>query len=681
MEYFDEFLSFLKEDGIEKLYNHQKESIRLLDEGKSVILSTPTSSGKSLVAYYGIIRAWKKGMKSLYSVPLRALAEEKWNELRFFSRYGMKIMISTGDYDETSTYLKNYDVVISTSEKIDSILRNNPQVFEGLGFVVFDEIHNIMDETRGHTLEIVITKMRYMFENIQFLAMSATVNNISEISEWLNSLSVISNFRPVPLSKFIIAGEYVYDENGRKVDEIESLEKFIPQTLEDGGQTLIFVNSRKATEKFAEKISNEVNRYLSDEDRRVLSELDLGDEGSLNHKLYSLLRKGVGYHHAGMLSEQRRLVEKFFREGHLKLVVATTTLAAGMNLPARSVIIKDIFRYNGFSSDMIPNFEIQQMLGRAGRIKYDRLGNGYIYSSKTRIRDVFNYYINGELENIESKIDEGKLRMHVLGLISSNLCRDKESLKNFFNLTLASKQGKDLDSWIDEALDFLNRNEMIKGNERLRATPFGKRVSELYIDPVSGVILRKLIDEADIDNILLGISITPDMPQMYVGENDAEVFRNLLSANINADEGQIKVALVLRDWINEVPEDSIVERYNIWPADIRNRVEIADWLSHSLYEISKVFGKARTDLRILNYRISNGVREDIIPLTFVPNVGRVRARRLMINGYDLSKLANANPADIQKIAGFGEKISENIIRDARKILDKGVTFGLSTSSN
>ncbi len=676
MEYFEEFLSFLKQEGIEKLYNHQRESIKLLSEGKSVILATPTSSGKSLVAYYGILRAWRNGMKSLYSVPLRALAEEKWNELRFFSQYGIKIKISTGDYDETSSYLKNYDVVISTSEKIDSILRNNPQVFEGLGFVVFDEIHNIMDETRGHTLEIVVTKMRYMFENIQFLAMSATVNNITEISEWLNSSSVISDFRPVPLSRFIIAGDYVYDEDGRKIDEIESLERFISGTLEDGGQTLIFVNSRKSTEKYAEKISNEVSKYLSEEDRMVLSELDLGDQGSLNHKLYTLMRKGVGFHHAGMLSEQRRMVERLFREGHLKLVVATTTLAAGMNLPARSVIIKDIFRYNGFSSDMIPNFEIQQMLGRAGRVKYDKFGRGYIYSSRTRIRDVYNNYINGELENIESKIDERKLRMHVLGLISSNLCRDKNSLNSFFDLTLASKQGADLNSWIEEALDFLIGNEMIKDNEKLKTTPFGKRVSELYIDPVSGVILRRLIDENDVDNILLGISTTPDMPQMYVGENDAEVFRNLVSANINAEEGQIKVALVLRDWINEVPEDNIVEKYNIWPADIRSRVEIAEWLSHSLYEISKVFGKARTDLRVLNYRISNGVREDIIPLTFIPNVGRVRARRLMINGYDLSKLANANPVDIERIVGFGEKISENIIKDAKKILEKGVTFGL-----
>lgn len=676
MEYFDEFREFLREEGIEKLYNHQEESIKLINEGKSVLLSTPTSSGKSLVAYYGIIRAWKRGLRSLYSVPLRALAEEKWNELSFLKKFGIRIAISTGDYDDTSSYLKNYDVIISTSEKIDSILRNNPKVFDGLGFVVFDEIHNLMDESRGHTLEIVITKIRYIFENIQFLAMSATVNNISDISGWLDSVAIISDFRPVPLTRYIISGEYIYDEDGKKVDEIESLERFIPRTLKDGGQTLVFVNSRKAAEKYAEKVAAEVERFLTDEDRLVLSNIDAGDEISANHKLYLLIKRGVGFHHAGILSDQRRIVEKLFREGRIKLVVATTTLAAGMNLPARSVIIKDIFRYNGYSSDLIPNFEIQQMLGRAGRIKYDRYGNGYIYSSRAKLREVFNNYINGELENIESKIDRRKLRMHVLGLISSNLCNDKESLMNFFRLTLASRQGIDLESSIMESIDFLQDNEMIRDNGTFKATPFGKKVSELYIDPVSGLIMRNVIDETDIERILLAISSTPDMPEMYVGENDSEVLNTLLYSGINASEGQVKVALVLRDWINEVPEDAIVEKYSIWPADIRNRVEIADWLSHSLYEIAKVFGKARTDLKILNYRISNGVREDIIPLTFIPNIGRVRARRLMMNGYDIEKLSNANPGDIERIAGFGEKISENVIKSAKKLVEKGVTFGL-----
>ncbi|MCL5680897.1 MAG: DEAD/DEAH box helicase [Candidatus Thermoplasmatota archaeon] len=672
----DEFLQYLKEEGIGELYPHQKESVEIIDAGKSLLLATPTSSGKSLVAYFGMIRAWKRGLKSLYTVPLRALAEEKWNEIQFFKKFGMKIMISTGDYDRGSEYLRDYDVIISTSEKVDSLLRNNPNVFENLGFVVFDEIHNIMDESRGHTLEIVINKIRYAFEGIQFLAMSATVNNVTSVADWLESASVSSDFRPVPLHRFVIAGDTIYDEYGESAGEAGTLEEMVVGTLRNGGQTLVFVNSRKATEKFAERISSLVDQSLTQRERENLSDIPLSNESTGYDKIVPILKKGVGFHHAGMLSEQRRLVERLFKQGKLKLIVATTTLAAGMNLPARSVIVKDIHRYDGSYSVMIPNLEVQQMLGRAGRVKYDSFGNGYIYTTRTRLKDVFNEYLHGPLEDIVSKIDERKVRMHVLGLISSGICKNEDSLNKFFALTFASKQGIDLEPWVARSIEFLKENDMIRGVDVMKPTPFGRRVSELYIDPMTGVKLRDLVNIVDLDELLIGISATPDMPKLYVGEREESVFYQTGKSNIDAEEGQVKVAMILRDWIEELSEDSIVEKYNVWPADIRNRVEIGDWLSHSLYEIARVLGKGRTDLRILNYRIANGVMEDLVKLTFLPNIGRVRARRLRMNGYDLERIAQADPADIQRIAGFGEKISENVIKEAKKITERGITFGL-----
>jgi len=136
------------------------------------LLATPTSSGKSLVAYYGMIRHGR-GAEVAVCGSIEALAEEKFEDLRIFENFGLKVAISTGDYDRPSNYLKNYDIIISTSEKVDSLLRNNPTVFDNLGFVVFDEIHNILDESRGSTLEIVISKIRFLVEGAQFIAMSA----------------------------------------------------------------------------------------------------------------------------------------------------------------------------------------------------------------------------------------------------------------------------------------------------------------------------------------------------------------------------------------------------------------------------------------------------------------------------------------------------------------------------
>ncbi|MGC8618137.1 MAG: helix-hairpin-helix domain-containing protein [Thermoplasmata archaeon] len=325
---------------------------------------------------------------------------------------------------------------------------------------------------------------------------------------------------------------------------------------------------------------------------------------------------------------------------------------------------------------MIPNLEVQQMLGRAGRVKYDRLGNGYIYTSKNRLQDVFSTYINGELESITSMINESKIRMHVLGLISSGMSKDLESLNKFFSTTLAFHEGRQLDKWIAGSIDFLKENNMIKGTDSFRPTPFGRKVSELYIDPLTGVILRNTVPLQNIDDILLGICSTPDMPQLYVSDNESIPYVPNSNLPFHSEPEQMKVAMILADWIDELPEDAIIEKYHIWPADLRNRVEIADWLSRSLYEISRALNLGRTELRVLNYRISNGIQQDLIPLVFLPNVGRVRARRLMVNGFNLEKIANSTTKDLERIQGFGERISESIIKEAKKLVEKQVTHGL-----
>ncbi len=672
----EEIIKYLVKENIDRLYPLQLDGMKILSRGESLLLATPTSSGKSIVAYYGMLRAWKRGLRSLYVVPLRALAEEKFEDLRFFEEFGLKIGISTGDYDRPSNYLRNYDIVISTSEKVDSLLRNNPSVFDNLGFVVFDEIHNILDESRGSTLEIVISKIRYLVEGAQFIAMSATVKNVADIAMWLNSLEVTSDFRPVPLRKYVLTPDSVIDEDGLLVDDVDSFEDFVIGTLDNSGQTLIFVRSRKAAESTAEKMSRFVEGRPSNRERDEIGELKYDPDSPGYDKLVPVLKRGVGYHHAGMLTEQRRLVERLFREKKVKVIVATTTLAAGLNLPARSVIIKDVYRYDGFSSVLIPNLEVQQMLGRAGRAKFDRIGNGYIYSSTSRIKEIFSTYINGELESITSQINESKIRMHVLGLISSGMSKNRDSINKFFSTTLAHHEGLELSEWISNSLDFLRENDMIKGDDPYRPTPFGRKVSELYIDPLTGVILRDTVGLENNDDILLGICSTPDMPSLYVSESESLPYIPPTHLPFHPEPEQMKVALILGDWIEEMPEDAIVEKYHIWPADLRNRTEIAKWLSHSLYEISRALNVGRTELRILNYRLSSGIQQDLIPLVFLPNVGRVRARRLKMNGFDLERIANSVPRDLERIQGFGERMSESIIREAKKLVEKQVTHGL-----
>ena len=667
-----EFIAYLTKEKIQSLYPHQLGAIDVLSAGDSLLLATPTSSGKTVVAYYGILRAWKMGLRSLYVVPLRALAEEKYEDMKFFEEhFGLRIGISTGDYDRPSDYLKKYDVLISTSEKVDSILRNNPSVLDRMGFFVFDEIHNIGDESRGSTLEIVISKIRHLIHGAQFAAMSATVSNVDLVARWLHAKAIESTFRPVDLRRYVLTPRLVMDEKGARVAYVSSLEDLVVRSLDDSGQTVVFVKSRKAAETSALQLASSVEGTLSPQEKAELENVRL-DESPGSDKLLSCLKKGVGYHHAGLTSDQRKLVERLFRERKIKLISATTTLAAGLNLPARSVIVKDIYRYNGFSSELIPNMEMQQMLGRAGRAKFDSVGNGYIYAPEAHVGDVFKAYIHGPLESIESTIDEGKLRMHVLGLISSGIATDMPSLERFFSTTLAYVEGSLSSEWIESSIIFLQDADMIVGGQTFRATPFGKKVSELYIDPVSGIILRNTLDVSDTDKILMGISATPDMQGLYVSSSDAMDITTPEDLPFEIIPDKLKVSRILKDWIDEKPESEIVDKYRIWPADIRSRVELAEWLSHSLYEISRVVQHVqRADLKTLHMRIKDGIQEDLIPLVSIPNVGRVRARRLAMNGFDsIESIASSTPEDIRRMAriqGFGDKVAEGIVANAMRM--------------
>jgi Superfamily II helicase len=661
MDYKEIFNEFLKENGISKLYAHQDEAIKEIESGKSVLLSTPTTSGKSIVAYYGILRAWSLGLKSIYVVPLKALAEEKAREIRFFEKFGIKVKVSTGDYDETGNFIKNYDIIITTSEKADSLLRNSPNSFYDVGFVALDEIHNIGAQGRGDTLEILATKFLHILNDVQILAMSATVNNYEEIAIWLNAKVVKTDFRPVPLKRFIIAGKEIYDEEGEVVDTIFDIDTFINETLRENGQTIIFESTRRSAEKDS-KIYAKKYKYPLDD--ASISKIDELKDLPGSEDLLELMKNGIAYHHAGIISEIRNLIEKFFLERKIKVLFATTTLAAGINLPARTVIIKSVYRYDGFSNDPIPNMEIQQMLGRAGRSKYDKIGYGYIVVGRSNLMMAYDKYIAGPLEDVESQITSENLKKHVLGVIASGTTKDRKQLNDFFKKTFLYLHDSNIGIMIDPAVDYLIEHEFIRENQVFKTLPFGRRTSELYIEPETAVILRGLLDYEDMEEILLGISSSPDILPFSIGSNDYEEYYHP-----RYDENVVKLSRVLNDWINEVPEEKIIQKYNIYPADLRNRVESAEWLVYSLNELGKILHKSKNIHKTLYYRIKFGVKEELIPLVQLPFIGRVRARRLYMEGYDLNKIASANPSDLTKIPGIGEGIAKKIVEHAKKITE------------
>jgi helicase len=201
----EKLYSILHNEGIDKLRPSQTKSIQAgLLEGKSLLVCTPTASGKTLVAEMAMLTAIlnRKG-KAIYIVPLKALATEKNKD--FQRKYGhlIKIGMSIGDFDSSDPYLHTYDLIITTSEKLDSLTRHHAPWLREVAVVVVDEIHLLNDPGRGPTLEILITILKQMLKKVQFIGLSATIGNEEELAGWLNAELVHDTWRPVELHKGI----------------------------------------------------------------------------------------------------------------------------------------------------------------------------------------------------------------------------------------------------------------------------------------------------------------------------------------------------------------------------------------------------------------------------------------------------------------------------------------------
>ena len=694
MEIYDiplnsEWLKVFEDEGIRYLYPPQEEAIKKLFSGKNLVVAIPTASGKTLIGYIAILRAFKMGLKSVYIVPLRALAMEKYEELRRFEKFGMKVALAMGDYDSPAGYLKYYDVVIATSEKMDSILRHDLEYAYNLGVVIVDEVHLLGEASRGPTLEMVISKIRDVNDEAQIIALSATINNSQEIAEWLNGEHVYSEFRPVPLRLGVYYDDTLLFEDGEKVEikhDAINIGNLVRRSIELGGQVLIFVNRRKSAESLAEKLRRRVEGYLSEEDKNelyALADSIMDEEYTIySERIAKLIRHGVAFHHAGLSNRHRSIVERAFKNRWLKVIVATPTLAAGINLPSRTVIVRDVTRYDGFSSVYIPVMEVKQMLGRAGRPKYDKYGEGIIYArSEKRAQDYMEMYIRGETEDIESQLsNESALRTHILALIASDMINKEEEIFEFFKKTFYGFKMpvENLEKKIERILDFLEEYEFIKRKRLLLATPLGKRTSDLYIDPYTAIIFRKCYEHNfDIFCILHTISCTPDMNPIRAKRSELEeLFSLAYTHELAIDEfdvdqdtffGALKTASILMDWIAETSQDKIIERYDIGPGDLHGRVELADWLLYAFGEIGKVLHYPHIrNVENLRLRVKYGVREELLPIVSLRGVGRVRARRLFDSGFDsIEKLKRANVSTLMRIPGIGRKLAEEILKQVK----------------
>ncbi len=506
------------------------------------------------------------------------------------------------------------------------------------------------------------------------------------------------------------------------------------ETLKINKQAIVFVASRSSAEKTAEDIAKLVSGNFPE-----LNELSENISKVINpstkqcNRLSKCISKGIAFHHAGLASKQKELIEEKFKDGTVKIICATPTLAAGLSLPVFRVIIKTLKRFSGkWGMDWIPVLEYLQMAGRAGRPEYEKFGEAIVIARDEKNgSEIHERYICGEAEDIYSKLAvEPVLRMYLLSLISSGVIKNEKEMREFFKETFWAAQFDDyqelgsimnkmlnlLDEWgfvkkinLDEEVknpyeelkqettsDFLAANTLLKkiknkivkqdANIMLKPTLIGKRISQLYLDPLTA---KHLIDciknvkekskEVKIGQFsyLQMVSNTIEMrPLPNVRVKEKELINQKLLENqdellINGPDiyeldypdffKSIKTTLFFEEWINEKSENFLLDKYNVRPGEIRVKLENANWLLYASYELAEIIGERDIgkELRKLQTRVKYGVKEEIMPLLKFKGIGRSRARKLYNNGIknitDIKKIDFVNLTQL-----IGEKLAINV---------------------
>lgn len=683
--------------GFRELHPPQAEAVPLALQGRNLVVAIPTASGKSLIGMIPALRMLhERRGRVLYIVPLKALAAEKADDFqRFADVLGFRVHMSTGDLDGDDRGMRDADVVVATSEKADSLLRHGSPWIRDVGLVIADEVHMIHDPGRGPTLEIVLTKLIRKNPSMRVIALSATISNASDLASWLDAALVRSEWRPVPLREGVyLDGEITFDDGARREvpERGDPVESMVMQTIGEGGQCLVFVNSRRSTESVASRLSEATagscRRRLSKQERAALE----GDSETteLGAKLASCVSGGTAFHNAGLTYRQRRAVEEGFKAGTIKCIVATPTLAAGINLPARRVVVRDTTRFENGGSVPIPVMEIKQMCGRAGRPGYDPYGEAVLLSRNEQDAEhLVEDYIRHDTERVTSKLFSGNvIRTHILGILATGDADSEGTVVDFLKGTFygATSQMFGVESVVESTVDFLEREGMVRRDgDLVEVLPFGRRVSDLCIDPVSASILRQAvlkIDEGTDDILmLLAAAMAPDVMGLYPKKGDADrisAFMETRWDDLLVDpesldgymdelfQSDLKVALLMEDWISEVPEEVITKSMGIGPGDIRSRLDMMDWMVYSMGEIAYIFNPpAIRRIKPLSVRIRYGVSGELTELVSLRGIGRSRARRLYDAGYRTKRdLAAADPARLSAMPGIGPVLAAAMVRQA-----------------
>jgi replicative superfamily II helicase len=667
----------------------------VLEREGNVVVSAPTASGKTAIAEAAICRTLGDGGTALFVAPMRALTNEKEREWDRFENLGYSVYVVTGERDLNPRRARHADILVMTPEKADSATRKHDSrrysFVTDVDTCVIDEVHLLASEKRGSVLEVVVSRLRRLCAP-RIVALSATMRNEDDVAEWLDAPTECTfafgdDYRPVPLHAGVETyahGENAFADKYRRL--YRALDLAEPHLREDG-QALVFVSSRQDTVQAAKKARDE----LAERDVPVGARGDYdfhNDARKLeNETLAHSVVDGVGFHHAGLSREDKDRVEAWFREGRLDLLFSTSTLAWGVNLPARCVVLRDTKLHDPLEGevDMSP-LDVLQMLGRAGRPGFDDVGYGYVVCDRSDA-DRYRRLLREGID-IESRL-AGDIDAHLNAEIALGTLDGVDDVIDWLETTFYYVRAKsapgayDFPSLRDRVSDVLERliergfveQESDLG---LSATSLGSLASKFYLRLETAEDFHRLATDADPEagtptdaHLLRAVAGAAEFDSASARQSESNAVDTVLGERAtDLEPGQRKVLAVLESSMS-----------GSTPADLRSDAWVIRQNALRLVAALRAFlerfadpGAANRAAR-LEARVETGVDDTAISLTAIDGVGRTRAQTLADAGIETPADVLAAGTTGVSAAGLPDGVAEQVVDAARDLPAPTVDWG------
>ena len=690
---------------------------------ENLLVQAPTSSGKTFIGEMAGVRTALRRKKVVYLVPLKALAEEKYHDFQQkYCEYGLNVIVCTRDRREFDQAFESgdFEIAIAVYEKLAQLLVRHPERAAEIDLVIADELEILADPERGAMAELLLTRLLYGPEaeaaerrgkRCRLLGFSAVIGGADRLAEWMRAKLVYDERRPVELRYGVLyEGEFRYRTYNAAGEGCEPLAEVVSNSPWEvlthnvcafagrGESCLIFVKAKHESRRGAELLAMRVDLPAATEALDALRPLE---PTRSRDALLETLAHGVAFHNADLRPEERAIAERAFRTGEAKVMVSTSTLAVGLNLPAQNVFLTaDKWRYDR-RLDMpwktpILRTEYENMSGRAGRYGAGHeFGRSILIAVTPFDQETFwRRYVEGEREAIQPRLATSALEDHVLRLAASRTCRTAAELLAFLEHSLTAtwiwKERytlEEIEFHIRAAINRCTDAGVIRAEPQgaLEATPFGRAAAAKGISIATARDLAHWLAQSEtrdwrpIDLIFAAVS-TCDGRMLQVmltareyehADYPAQIKERTRSEELHADVPlnrirncnlkpffeevrAIKVALLLDEWIQHAAVRDLEDRYHTMAGQIFSAAEQVSWLvdaTHALAAASGARAPFLGRLQTLAERVRRGLPEELLPLARldIGGLGRSALAALHREGlHTLDALAEVPPAALSR---------------------------------